>query len=163
MPGRTLSVWVIAGAAAFLLLVWVQSVVKLNGRARELAALAARWGMMPLEQDMLPAGLTLNGTQLQRWARIVNVYAGEIGGAEIAVFDCSLDIGSARWSRTVIARRGESTAGLLGAIGGEYVVERAGEWQAVFRPRQVFNINRPFMRVQQIETTLSNLNKLGDR
>lgn len=119
--------------------------------------------MMPLERDMLPAGMTLNGTQLQRWVRIVNVYVGEIGGAEIALFDCSVDIGNARWSRTVIARKGESTVGLLGASGGDYVVERAGEWQAVFRPRQAFNINRPFLRVQQVETTLSNLSKLGER
>jgi hypothetical protein len=162
MPGRTLSVWVIAGAAAFLLMVWAQSAVKLNGRRRELAALAERWGMMPLERDMLPAEMTLNGTKLQRWVRIVNVYVGAIGGAEVAFFDCSSDIGSARWSRTVIARRSESVAGLLGAIGGEYVVERAGEWQAVFRPRLGFNINRPFMPVQQIESTLSNLSKLGE-
>jgi hypothetical protein len=163
MPGRTLSVWVIAGAAAFLLLVWAQSAVKLNTRARELAALAERWDMMPLERDMLPAGMTLNGTQLQRWMRIVNVYVGEIGGAEIVFFDCSVNIGNARWSRTVIARRGASTAGLLGAIGGDYVVERAGEWQAVFRPRQGFNVNRPFMPVQQIECTLSNFSKMGTR
>jgi len=163
MPGRTLSVWVMAGAAAFLLLVWAQSLVKLNSRARELAALAERWGMMPLERDMLPAGMTLSGTDLQRWMRIVNVYVGEIGGAQIAFFDCSLDIGSARWSRTVIARRGESAAGLLGAVGADYVVERAGEWQAVFRPRQTFNINQPFTRVQQLETTLENLSKLGER
>jgi len=156
-----LSVWVMAGAAAFLLVVWAQSAVSLGGRKRELAALAERWGMVPLERDMLPAGMTLNGTQLQRWMRIVNVYVGEIGGAQIAFFDCSLDIGSARWSRTVIARRGESAAGLLGAIGADFVVERAGEWQAVFRPRQVFNINRPFMRVQQLETALTNLSKLG--
>jgi hypothetical protein len=73
MPGRTLSVWLLAGSAAFLLLVWVQSLVKLNARARELAALAERWGMMPLERDMLPAGMTLNGTDLQRWLRIVTV------------------------------------------------------------------------------------------
>lgn len=129
MPGRTLSMWVMAGTAAFLLLVWLQSALKLTTRVRELAALAERWGMMPLERDMLPAGMTLNGTQLQRWVRIVNVYVGEIGGAQIAFFDCSVDIGNARWSRTVIARRGESAAGLLGAIGGDFVVERAGEWQ----------------------------------
>ena len=163
MPGRTLSVWGMAGTAAFLLLVWLQSALKLTTRVRELAALAERWGMMPLERDMLPAGMTLSGTQLQRWLRIVNVYVGEIGGAEIAFFDCSVDIGNARWSRTVIARKGESVAGLLGAIGADFVVERAGEWQAVFRPRQVFNINRPFMRVQQLEITLTNLSKLGGR
>lgn len=163
MPGRTLSVWVMAGAAAFLLPVWAQSLLKLNTRARELAELAERWGMMPLERDMLPAGMTLNGTQLQRWMRLVNVYVGQVGGAEIAFFDCSLDIGSARWSRTVIARRGESAAGLLGAIGGDSVVEHAGEWLAVFRPRQGFNINRPFMPTGQLETALSNLSKLGER
>lgn len=163
MPSRTLTVWVIAGAVGFLLLVWAQSAVNLNRRARELGALAERWGMMPLERDMLPAGMTLNGTDLQRWVRIVNVYVGEIGGAEIAFFDCSLDIGNARWSRTAIARRGESAAGLVGAIGGDYVVQRAGEWQAVFRPRQRFNINRPFMRVQEMETTLGRLSKLGEQ
>ena len=161
MPGRTLSVWVMAGAAAFLFVVWAQSAVSLGGRKRELAELAQRWGMMPLERDMLPAGMTLSGTQLQRWMRIVNVYVGEIGGAQIAFFDCSVNIGNARWSRTVIARRGESAAGLLGAIGGDFVVERAGDWQAVFRPRQIFNINRPFMRVQQLEAALTNLSKLG--
>ncbi len=163
MPGRTLSVWGMAGTAAFLVLVWLQSALKLTTRVRELAALAERWGMMPLERDMLPAGMTLSGTQLQRWLRIVNVYVGEIGGAEITFFDCSVDIGNARWSRTVIARKGESVAGLLGAIGADFVVERAGEWQAVFRPRQVFNINRPFMRVQQLEIMLTNLSKLGGR
>ncbi len=163
MPGRTLSVWLLAGSAAFLLLVWVQSLVKLNARARELAALAERWGMMPLERDMLPAEMTLNGTDLQRWLRIVNVYVGEIGGAEVAFFDCSSEIGSARWSRTVIARKGESTAGLLGAIGGEYVIERAGEWQAVFRPRQRFNVNRPFLPAGQLDTALKNLSKLGEQ
>ena len=125
--------WGMAGTAAFLLLVWLQSALKLTTRVRELAALAERWGMMPLERDMLPAGMTLSGTQLQRWLRIVN------------------------------ARKGESVAGLLGAIGADFVVERAGEWQAVFRPRQVFNINRPFMRVQQLEITLTNLSKLGGR
>jgi len=155
--------WVMAGAAAFLLLVWLQSALKLTTRARELAALAERWGMMPLERDMLPAGMTLSGTQLQRWVRIVNVYVGEIGGAQIAFFDCSLDIGNARWSRTVIARKGDSAAGLLGAIGGDFVVECAGEWQAVFRPRQKFNINRPFTSVQRIDTSLINLSKLGER
>lgn len=163
MPGRALSVWVMAGAAAFLLAAWAQSAVSLGGRRRALAELAQRWGMMPLERDMLPAGMTLNGTQLQRWMRIVNVYVGEIGGAQIAFFDCSVNIGNARWSRTVIARRGESTAGLLGAIGGDFVAERAGEWQAVFRPRQVFNINRPFLRVQDLETALSHLSRLGER
>jgi hypothetical protein len=163
MPGRTLSVWVMAGAAAFLLLVWLQSALKLTTRVRELAALAERWGMIPLERDMLPAGMTLNGTQLQRWVRIVNVYVGEIGGAQIAFFDCSLDIRNARWSRTVIARKGESAAGLLGAIGSDFVVESAGEWQAVFRPRQRFNINRPFLPVGQLETALGNLSKLGER
>lgn len=163
MPGRTLSMWVVATAAAFLLLVWLQSALKRTTRVRELAALAQRWGMMPLERDMLPAGMTLSGTQLQRWMRIVNVYLGQIGGAEIAFFDCSVDIGNARWSRTVIARKGESATGLLGAVGGDFVVECAGEWQAVFRPRQVFNINRSFMRVQQLETALTNLNKLGER
>lgn len=161
MPARTLSLWLMCGAGAFLLAVWVQSAFSLGGRKRALAELAQRWNMMPLERDMLPAGMTLNGTDLHRWVRIVNVYTGEIGGAEVAFFDCSLDIGSARWSRTVIARRGESAGGLLGAIGSDFVVERAGEWQAVFRPRQLFNINRPFMAVDQIETSLRNLSKLG--
>jgi len=152
-----------AGAAAFLPLVSAQSLVKLNTRARELAALAERWGMMPLERDMLPAGMTLSGTQLQRWMRIVNVYVGEVGGVQIAFFDCSLDIGSARWSRTVIARRGEPVAGLLGAVGADYVIERAGDWQAVFRPRMRFNINRPFLPVEQLDIALNHLSKLGER
>jgi hypothetical protein len=150
-----------AGAAAFLLFVWAQSALKLSGRKRELAMLAERWNMIPLERDTLPAGMTLSETDLRRWVRIVNPYLGEAGGTQVAFFDCSLDIGSARWSRTVIARRGESSAGLLGAIGGDYVVERAGEWQAVFRPRGVFNVNRPFMPAEQIETALSNLGKIG--
>jgi hypothetical protein len=139
----------------------MQSTVKLNSRKRELAALAERWNMMPLERDILPAEMTLNETDLQRWIRIVNAYTGEIGGAQTAFFDCSLDIGNARWSRTVIARRGESKEGLLGAIGGDYVVQRAGAWQAVFRPRGTFNINRPFMPVKQIESALSNLSTIG--
>lgn len=150
-----------AAAAAFLLIVWVQSTLKLGGRKRKLADLAQRWNMLPLGRDTLPPGMTLNETDLRRWIRIVNVYLGRVGDAEIAFFDCSLDIGNARWSRTVIARRGESNTGLLGAIGGEYVVERAGEWQAVFRPRAAFNINRPFTPVEQIETALSNLSKIG--
>lgn len=161
MPGHTLSVWLAVGAAAFLLFVWTQSTLKLSGRKRKLAMLAERWNMMPLERDTLPAGMTLSETDLQRWMRIVNVYLGEIGGAQIVFFDCTLDIGSARWSRTVIARRGESSAGLLGAIGGDYAVQRAGGWQAVSRPRGAFNINRPFMPVEQLETALSNLSKNG--
>ena len=153
--------WLAAAAAAFLLFVWAQSALNLGGRKRELAALAERWNMMPLERDTLPTEMTLSATDLRRWVRIVNVYLGEIGGAQIAFFDCSLDIGSARWSRTVIARRGESGAGLLAAIGGDYVVERAGEWQAVFRPRGVFNVNRRFMPAEQLETALRNLSKIG--
>lgn len=159
MSGHTLSVWLAAGAAAFLLFVWAQSALNLSGRKRKLAMLAERWNMMPLERDTLPAGMTLSETDLRRSVRTVNAYVGEIGGAQIAFFDCSLDIGNARWSRTVIARRGESSAGLLGAIGGDYVVQRAGDWQAVFRPRGVFNINRPFMPAEQLETALSNLSK----
>ena len=150
-----------AAAATFLLIVWLQSALKLGSRKRKLTDLAQRWNMLPLSRDTLPAGLTLNETGLCRWVRIVNSYQGQIGEAEIAFFDCSLDIGNARWSRTVIARRGESNSGLLGAVGGEFVVERAGEWQVAFRPRGTFNINRPFMPVDQIETALSNLSKIG--
>jgi hypothetical protein len=154
-------VWLAAGAAAFLLFVWAQSALNLSGRKRKLAMLAERWNMMPLERDTLPAGMTLSETDLRRSVRTVNAYVGEIGGAQIAFFDCSLDIGNARWSRTVIARRGESSAGLMGAIGVDFVVQRAGDWQAAFRPRGAFNINRPFMPAEQLETALSNLTKIG--
>jgi hypothetical protein len=150
-----------AAAAAFLLIVWIQSALKLTGRRRQLADLAQRWSMMPLGRDTLPPGMTLSETDLRPCMRIVNAYVGQIGEAQIAFFDCSLDIGRARWSRTVIARRGQSSSGLVGVIGSDCVAQRAGEWQAVFRPRGVFNINRPFMPVEQIETALSNLGKIG--
>jgi hypothetical protein len=47
------------------------------------------------------------------------------------------------------------------SIGRDSVVERAGEWQAAFRPRGAFNINRPFMPAEQLEIALSNLSKIG--
>lgn len=156
MIQSTISIWVALIAATALAATWLQSRFSLDRRKQALASLADRWKLMP-NGDSLPLGMTLQNTELRGWMKVRNSYTGMINGREVAFFDLSLDIGQARWSRTVIARRGEDVLGAAPLGQPELMEQSAGEWRILFEPRHLLNVNRPFMPVERVEAALQQL------
>ena len=117
----------------------VRQLVRDKRRKKDIREFALRLGFTYLD-SALPTSFPLHRTSSSRARSISGAGAGELSHKEILFFDCELGHGKGRFSRTVVAMRGERADFGAARFGPDLSTEEVGGWTVVYGERRLLQI-----------------------
>jgi len=108
-------------------------------RTKEMREFALRLSFTYLG-TALPASFPLYGTSSGLARSISRACAGEVNRREVLFFDCRLGYGKGRFSRTVVALRGERADFGTARFGPDLLTEEVGGWTLVYGSHRLLEI-----------------------
>jgi hypothetical protein len=144
-------------SALFLIGVGLRSVFFVRRRHEQMRGMAMSLGLRPWPDNSLPRGLSLQGTQFQRWTKLSNIYEGVLNGRQTIVLDFFEREPRNVFSRTIIAVHSNARVNQPRDLESFQV----GPWQLMFAPVQFFRTAN-LMDVSRLETLLKAITRGRD-
>ena len=141
----------IFGATLFFVISWWRALA----RDKAIKRVAVERGFIA-DKD-IPASMNFRETGLAGVSSTWNVIHGDQNGAFVIAFDCRIGKGKGSWRRTVIAARSSREVFGSAKFDTSLVVERAGEWTILYRPKKLSLSDGGLMPAEEIKAHVENV------